>query len=301
MKIRMKRIIILVMVLTLAFPNFCFATIHENPDKAYLDFIKQKNSYVKNIDVKMKANGKSYDTLVNELGDALREDMNFGTTYMGDLYTHQEFKSPEDGNWVIYCELKDDIFSMKAGYLNSKKYPTIEQLEKEDEIVDKVAEQAKHLSPVEKALFIHDYIIANVRYDDSEKDLHYTSCGALVNGKATCYGYSGAFYRIARKAGLGCRIVGCHVEGESYHCWNIVMLYGKWYHIDVTWDDSVLEKYRYFLRGDDYIESVFYHQVSDYYQSSEWLKGHKMSKDDYPFLRLAGGFNMAPLKSMKRR
>ena len=53
--------------------------------------------------------------------------------------------------------------------------------------------------------------------------------------------------------------IGINSSGETEsHAWNYVMLDGKWYAIDVTWDDPIIIgngrvnneiRYRYYLKG----------------------------------------------------
>ena len=38
------------------------------------------------------------------------------------------------------------------------------------------------------------------------------------------------------------------------HAWNLVQLDGKWYHVDVTWDEA--GGHLYFLKSDDFINEA---------------------------------------------
>ena len=80
--------------------------------------------------------------------------------------------------------------------------------------------------------------------------------GALVNRLAVCDGFSSAFSLIAREFGFRSVIV----EGKSdhnrrskvEHAWNIIEFEGKFYHIDVTWDQSAYDSFKiypYFYFG----------------------------------------------------
>lgn len=96
-----------------------------------------------------------------------------------------------------------------------------------------------------KAVFVHDYIVNNTTYDTAgaETDtngLWGTSYGCLVQGKAICQGYSEAFQYIMQCLGIECGVCrGNSTRGR--HAWNYVKLNGKYYWIDVTWDDPVPE------------------------------------------------------------
>ena len=55
--------------------------------------------------------------------------------------------------------------------------------------------------------------------------------------------YALAFQRIMQEMKIPCM----YVKGKD-HAWNMVKLKGKWYFVDVTWDDS-FGGYKYFLKG----------------------------------------------------
>lgn len=99
---------------------------------------------------------------------------------------------------------------------------------------------------------IYNYIINNVTYaSTSTDDLKYTAYGALYNGEAVCQGISMLFYRMAKEAGISCRmIVG---EASAPHAWNITAIDGVYYLLDPTFDlyFNKIPDCKYFLRGTD--------------------------------------------------
>lgn len=111
----------------------------------------------------------------------------------------------------------------------------------------------------------HDYIIANVEYDDeaAEKleDLDddtitsMTAYGALIEHRAICTGYAAAFKLIMDKLNIECGIIDGLVRGGVMHRWNYVCLDGNYYHVDVTFDDYDNEdiSHHYFLVTDEVI------------------------------------------------
>lgn len=132
------------------------------------------------------------------------------------------------------------------------------------EIINKII--TKGMSDFDKAKAIHDYIIMNVDYDyanylnDTIPARSYTALGALKYKYAVCAGYAKTFQLMCELAGLKCTyIVGDTPRGA--HAWNQVKISGKWYNVDVTWDDPIsLEKkfddhkynsYSYFLISDE--------------------------------------------------
>ncbi|MBR6513987.1 MAG: S-layer homology domain-containing protein [Clostridia bacterium] len=100
----------------------------------------------------------------------------------------------------------------------------------------------KAIDDVTKALLLHDRIIVNCEYDlkgatsgniSNESQEMY---GALVNGVATCQGYAYAYMYLLELVGIESYV--CTSE-DMRHDWNIVILNGKKYHVDVTFDDPV--------------------------------------------------------------
>lgn len=94
----------------------------------------------------------------------------------------------------------------------------------------------------EKVKQINDYIASNTEY--AEGTMGYTAYGALVEGKATCQGYSCAFKLICDEAGIPCYLLDGDAGGP--HTWVIVQLEdGNWYETDLLWNDYY-NNYNYF-------------------------------------------------------
>lgn len=94
----------------------------------------------------------------------------------------------------------------------------------------------------EKALYLHDYLCKTVIYDENySADEAYT---ALIYGRADCGGYADAYRRLLLGVGIRCGFVTGYAGGDS-HAWNMIMLDGKCYFTDVTWDDNEFTYDRY--------------------------------------------------------
>ena len=99
----------------------------------------------------------------------------------------------------------------------------------------------------------HDELIRSVRYDKGS-EYGESVYGALVEGVASCQGYSKAFAYLCDGYGIPNIIVTGEASGP--HMWNMVMLGDSWYHLDITNDDpgntqySNHVKYKYFLIND---------------------------------------------------
>lgn len=107
--------------------------------------------------------------------------------------------------------------------------------------VDEIVSAVEGLeSEFEKELYFHDYLVENCSYLTEAESSEYTSntaYGALCEGMAYCDGYALAFKLLMNKADMFC----CVVEGsidDLPHMWNMVSIDGRFYHVDVTWNDS---------------------------------------------------------------
>lgn len=95
---------------------------------------------------------------------------------------------------------------------------------------------------VEKVKRLHDYLSTNCQYCMAaygRKTMEYrTVYDALVRGQAVCEGFTIAFRYLLSLAGIESSEI---VSDVMHHCWNYVRLGGNWYHVDVTFDNPVVE------------------------------------------------------------
>ena len=143
---------------------------------------------------------------------------------------------------------------------------------------------------------VHDFICSKTTYDyDAQSSIDsnkyaLTAYGALVKGKSICQGYSVAFYRLCKELGYSARFVSSPTSAiEMGHAWNMVMLDGKYYFVDVTWDDGYLERnsnrsYSYFLVSYDDLrknDSVLKeHTLDNKYYGSDYFAQNYFSQID---------------------
>lgn len=112
-------------------------------------------------------------------------------------------------------------------------------------------------SDMEKALYIHDYLASHYEYDTRDPQSDTDSCrydaySLIVEGRAVCEGYALAYLYFMKRLGIPCRTVP---SDAMRHMWNQVRLAGRWYHVDVTWDDPLEDmpgraEHKYFLKSD---------------------------------------------------
>ena len=117
-----------------------------------------------------------------------------------------------------------------------------EEIIKIDQDIDKLMNE--HLSDdmtmEEKIQKMHDIIINNTKYDKVRADTNQSNydsariTGLLYDHYAICSGYTDAMAVILSKLG-----VKNFKVASNDHIWNALQLDGKWYHLDLTWDDPI--------------------------------------------------------------
>lgn len=84
---------------------------------------------------------------------------------------------------------------------------------------------------------VHDYLCNNIVYVNNQLRCH-DAYGALVEGDSVCQGYAEAFKLICNYYKIPCVLLTGTANGGG-HMWNAVQMDdGKWYLLDVTWDDQ---------------------------------------------------------------
>ena len=95
----------------------------------------------------------------------------------------------------------------------------------------------------EKELFIHDFIVKNVKYDKLKKEYSHEIIGALGNGVAVCEGMAKAVKILCDELGIWCIVALSEANPEKgikyRHAWNVIRIDGKYYHLDVTFDNTL--------------------------------------------------------------
>ena len=225
-----------------------------------IDFGTQFNSLLKQSDGEAKLNvafqsawnAFTYDYPEIFYIDITKLILTTKTTSIGSFSTHRVELANEE-NSTYYAE---GILS-KSDLIYKEEYAK--------KIRDKIVNNLKGYSNYEQIKYVHNWLIDNLEYDTTYKqtDIH-NVYGALVNRKVVCEGYARAFKYILD----GLDIENILVSGTATnsnnstesHAWNYVKLDGKWYAIDVTWDDPIIKgggrltdklRYQNFLKGKD--------------------------------------------------
>ena len=182
-----------------------------------------------------------------------------------DELAYESVADPSRGEWTKYtseCESQDYTFTMmatgtynfrfhvmdtKAGvtYLrtntyiqvSSPNYPSVNSI-----VQNAVAKcnSETNGSNYSKALWLHDWLLEQLDYDNS---LKWSSAeSALTRSSGTCQAYERAYAKLLSAAGIENAETRDTYDG---HTWNAMKLDGKWYQVDCTWDDSSENYYNF--------------------------------------------------------
>jgi len=128
------------------------------------------------------------------------------------------------------------------------------------------AELATGETEAELLLTLVNVLMEAINFDDGaartisthgSQNLAATAVGALFRGRAVGEGFAMALKAVADELGFDCRVVLGYYDG-SVHAWNIISLYGDFYHVDVAM--SVLSG----------IETAFLKTDTDFEEMYSW-------------------------------
>lgn len=187
---------------------------------------------------------------------------------------YPEYVNPDNRSY-IYTE--DEQAAAKAAYDTAlKKY--------NDDIDRIIGGIAPEMSNLEKALYVHDYLVMHFQYDlrlysknPSEKaEKVHDVYGFFNQHVGVCQAYTQAFNAIMHRLGIECTSA---LNDTEEHTWNIITLNGNNYHIDATQDDFIYKldentyvnqsdgfaNHNFFLLSDNTIKNTTFH--SDWYSA----------------------------------
>ena len=164
-------------------------------------------------------------------------------------------------------QTSDDSFEIQINSLSISPNPAYENAYSQRETVNSGIAAARSAIQIGETRYdtlknIHDYICNNANYDYAAAGLSYATeahtAAPLFNGKGefVCEGYSKSLKILCDKFGIPCALVS-GTGGNEAHMWAYVKMDdGKWYAVDVTWDDQnsgII--YNYFLKGSNSMSS----------------------------------------------
>lgn len=168
---------------------------------------------------------------------------------------------------VVYNKADNQIIQIKFDYgqdANLTQYQ--EKVNTVKAKINAIVSETEGMDDFEKALYLHDYIVLNCRYDTELLDIletegtlkgsmrsdRYSEYAVLINGTGICGSYALAYRALMNAADIECIYLSSE---QMCHAWNMVKIDGKWYHVDCCWDDPVPDREgkarrTYFLRTD---------------------------------------------------
>lgn len=135
-------------------------------------------------------------------------------------------------------------------------------------VAEALAPVQKNWSDLEKILYANDYLALNCEYDTTYSN--YSAYDVFVNKTAVCQGYALAYLELMNRMNVSCELV---TSRELNHAWNVVRAGNSWYHVDVTWNDPLKDRWGrarhlYLLKSESWFQNQpatgGTHKASDY-------------------------------------
>ncbi|MBQ8682097.1 MAG: hypothetical protein IJ509_04225 [Bacilli bacterium] len=215
--------------------HFMFVDNHEEAEVSSRQEIINSIYYLINSGVSYSKRycAKDYDTCYQDM-ESISSDTNLLSILNNYVHPYNSFDSiifNFDEN-VIEIEIKHTYTEEEKQQINNR--------------IDTILQQnvRDNMTVKEKIKTLHDYIINHAEYDtlktENINDTTYrsnTAYGVLIEGFGICSGYSDAMKIFLDKL----NIINYKVSNDQ-HIWNLVLLDGTWFHLDLTWDDPVSDK-----------------------------------------------------------
>ena len=227
--------------------------------------IKNRNDLINSIYYAINSGTDYIERYIDSDYTNYINDINTLTAYNGDEFkkvisTLNNFVHPYNSSNNVKISYGGDY---KIGITINRAY-TQDEINEINNKVDKILSENvnNNMPPKEKIRAIHDYIINHTEYDklkyENKNDDTYksnTAYGVLIEGYGTCNGYADAMEIFLDKM----NIINYKISNEE-HIWNLVYLDGKWYHLDLTWDDPIsdinINRDTYFLISTKTLEKI---------------------------------------------
>lgn len=154
-----------------------------------------------------------------------------------------------------FSTIKISINNLGKITINVDKMYSDEDIKAINQKVDEIYNQyiTEDMTIMDKIKTIHDYIINTTQYDVERanniqnpgyvsKNKSQNAYGVLFDGYGICGGYADAMAIFLDKMG----VLNYKVSSDN-HVWNLVNIGGNWFHLDLTWDDPVVNTHENLL------------------------------------------------------
>lgn len=179
----------------------------------------------------------------------------FRTAYQGLLNSRPEMFYVSGGYSYYY---DDGIITEVIPNYKYSEAETAVKLELFNRKLGEIVSYANKASTtVGKLLLASDYICVNYEYDEPARDIHSPE-EMFETGRGVCQAYTLVYIAVCNELGVTSTTA---TSDAMNHIWNVVKLDGSWYHVDVTWNDPIMDmpyraKHDNFLRSDAGIEEA---------------------------------------------
>lgn len=176
---------------------------------------------------------------------------------------HTEFFWVGKSHNYSYNKSLKTVVSLTPGYIFSGEALKTAKAEfnaAAEEILSGITED---MNALERELYIHDSLAERITYVLDAAHAH-DPYGALVEGEAVCEGYAEALQYLLQKVGIQSFLV-IGESGGVGHAWNLVKIDGKYYYVDLTWND-----------GDKYTFHAYFNITT-----AQLLEDHTIAKTNY--------------------
>lgn len=131
--------------------------------------------------------------------------------------------------------VKSSIGNYKISLENMSKYESAEVVKVAKKWIGEVV--SDDMTDIEKIKAIHDKIVNETAYDDSNGDEAHSPAGVAIERKAVCDGYSRMFAIMLTMIDIPVVQV---TSGTMDHAFNLVYVNGEWLLVDATYNDPVV-------------------------------------------------------------
>ena len=142
-----------------------------------------------------------------------------------------------DGYTYYYNNRTGYVTNVEPKYWDANTYSRTKFEQRTQEILNEAIKEG--MSDWQKALSLYNYLAAQTAYSEDYPQaggIQRNAYGAIVNRDAVCVGYAYAYMELLSRCGIRSVVVGSKAMN---HQWNLVLIRGNWYHVDVTWGDPL--------------------------------------------------------------
>ncbi|MDF2542697.1 MAG: putative transglutaminase/protease [Herbinix sp.] len=149
------------------------------------------------------------------------------------------FKALKAGKATITVKYGKTTFKCRVTVTSNTDTVTISEEDAKADLSNIITES---MTDFDKIKAVHDFMIRNIEYNpkaarnDFFNTVKYNAAGGYIVDRTISKGYANDFLVYMNVLGIDCKYIS-----NDNHEWNLVKLDGKWYHIDLSWDDPSMD------------------------------------------------------------